>query len=180
MTLISAEAYVPFPRALVYTTYRDKLVELVSYLPNVRRIEVKSRHREDGLIHFVNEWYGGGEIPIIARAFLDEAMLSWTDLATWNESEFKSEWHLRTHAFTEAVYCVGTHRFQEANDGTLIESNGELVIDPRQLKGVPQLLAGKVGQIVEDFLSQKIAPNLLQVSEGVRQYLEQVEKRSVT
>ena len=180
MTLISAAAHVPFPRALVYTTYRDNLVELVSYLPNVRRIEVKSRHQEGGLIHFVNEWYGGGEIPLIARAFLDEAMLSWTDLATWNESEFKSEWHIQTHAFTEAVHCVGTHRFREVDSGTLIESRGELAIDARQLKGVPQLLAGKVGQLVEDFLSQKVAPNLLQVSEGVRQYLEQAEKRSAT
>ena len=176
MTIISAKAHVPFPRPLVYATYRDKLSELVSYLPNVRRIEVKSKHQEGRLIHFVNKWYGGGEIPPIARAFLNEAMLSWTDLATWNESEFKSEWHLQTHAFTEAVHCVGTHRFQEADDGTLIESCGELAIDPRQLKGVPQLLAGKVGQIVEDFLSQKVAPNLLQVSEGVRQYLEQAEK----
>ena len=172
--IISVDTRLLFPRSLVYATYRDKLVELVPYLPNVQRIEVKSRREEGGLIHFVNEWHGGGEIPVVARAVLSEAMLSWTDLATWNESEFTTEWHVKTHAFTEAVRCVGVHRFKEADDSvTLIESRGELAIDTKQIKGVPQLLAGAVGSTIEDFLSKKIGPNLLQVSEGVRHYLEQ-------
>ena len=171
--IISVDTRLLFPRSLVYATYRDKLVELVPYLPNVQRIEVKSRREEGDLIHFVNEWHGGGEIPVVARAILSEAMLSWTDLATWNESEFTSEWHVKTHAFTEAVRCVGVHRFKEVDGVTLIESRGELAIDTKQLKGVPQLLAGAVGSTVEDFLSKKIGPNLLQVSEGVRHYLEQ-------
>ncbi len=175
--IIFAEARIPFPRPLVYSTYRDKLVELVPYLPNVRRVDVLARRQEGGLIHFVNEWHGGGEIPVMARAFLSEAMLSWTDLATWNESEFTSEWQIKTHAFTEAVRCIGVHRFKATDSSTLIESRGELAIDAKELKGVPQLLAGRVGHIVEDFLSQKIAPNLLQVGEGVRQYLERNQKR---
>ncbi len=174
--IISADTRIPFPRPLVYATYRDKIVELVPYLPNVRGIEVKSRREEGGLIHFVNEWHGGGEIPVIARAVLSEAMLSWTDLATWNESEFTTEWHIKTHAFTEAVRCAGVHRFKEAGSGTLIESRGELAINPKQIKGVPQLLAGTVARTVEDFLSSKLEPNLLQVSEGVRHYLEQSQK----
>lgn len=174
--IISANTRIPFPRPLVYATYRDKLVELVPYLPNVRRIEVKSRREEGGLIYFVNEWDGGGDIPVVARAVLSEAMLSWTDLATWNESEFTTEWHIKTHAFTEAVRCAGVHRFKEAGSATLIESRGELAIDPKQIKGIPQLLAGTVAHTVEDFLSSKIGPNLQQVSEGVRRYLEQSQK----
>lgn len=166
--IIKSSVYLPFPRLLVYITYRDKLVELVPYLPNVCRIEVKLRREEGGLIYFMNEWHGGGEIPVVARAVLSQAMLSWTDLATWNESEFTTEWHIKTHAFTEAVHCAGVHRFKEAENDTLIETRGKLAIDTKQLKGVPQLLAGTVGRTVEDFLSKKIVPNLLQVSEGIR------------
>lgn len=175
--IISVDTRISFPRPLVYATYRDKIVELVPYLPNVRRIEVKSRRQEGSLIHFVNEWHGGGDIPVVARAVISEAMLSWTDLATWNESEFTTEWHVKTHAFTEAVHCAGVNRFKEADGVTLIESRGELAINTKELKGVPQLLAGMVGRTVEDFLSQKIEPNLVQVSEGVRHYLEQSQKR---
>lgn len=171
--LISADTYIPFPRPLVYATYRDRLAQIVPYLPNVRGIDIKSRREEDGLIYFVNEWHGGGEIPPMARAVLSEDMLSWTDIATWKESDFTTSWRVKTHAFTEAVSCSGINRFKEADNGTLIESRGELKIDTKQLKGVPQLFAGPVGRTVEDFLSQKIEPNLLQVAAGVRYYLEQ-------
>ena len=171
--IISADTHIPFPRRVVYATYRDRLRELVSYLPDVQSIEVKSRVEENGLIHFVNEWHGGGEIPVVARAIISEAMLSWTDFATWNESEFTTMWRIKTHAFTEAVYCAGKNRFIEKNGGTLIESRGELTIDTTQLKNVPQLLVGPVARTVEDFLSKKIEPNLQQVGKGVRLYLEQ-------
>ena len=177
--IISAEARIPFPRDLVYATYRDKLVDLIPYLPNVRQIEIKSRRSEGGLTKFVNEWHGGGEIPVMARAVISETMLSWTDFATWHDSEFITNWRIETHAFTEAVNCAGKHRFLNDGNGTLIESRGELSIDARQIKGIPPFFADKVGQTVEDFLSQKIAPNLLQVSEGVRQYLEHQRRQGV-
>ncbi len=175
--IISANAYIPFPRPLVYATYRDKLTELVSYLPDIRGIDIKSRREEGGLLHFVNEWHGGGEIPLVARAVLSEAMLSWTDIATWNESEFTTVWRINTHAFTEAVHCTGKNSFLEMENGTLIENRGVLTIDPKQIKNVPQFLAGTVSQTVEDYLSKKIEPNLHQVAEGVRLYLEQKQKK---
>lgn len=175
--LISVNTYIPFPRPLVYTTYRDKIVELTPYLPNVRGIEVKSRYEEGGLIHLVNEWHGGGEIPVLARAVLSEAMLSWTDFASWDDSEFTTVWRIQTHAFTEAVNCAGKNRFIEDNSGTLVESRGELTINPKHIKGVPQLLAGSVAHTIEDFLSKKIEPNLLQISEGVRHYLQNVQRQ---
>ena len=174
--IISANIYIPFPRPLVYTTYRDKLIELVPYLPNVRQIEVKSCREEDGLTHFVNEWHGGGEIPVLARAILSEAMLSWTDYATWNNFDFTTEWQIKTHVFTEAAHCVGKNCFLESGSGTQVVCRGQLTIDPKQITGVPQFLAGRVGQTVEDFLISRVEPNLLQISEGVRQYLEQSQK----
>lgn len=170
--IISTKVHVLFPRLLVYTTYRDKLLELVPYLPNVQRIEVKTRREENGLIHFVNEWYGGGEIPMLARTFLSENMLSWTDHATWNNFDFTANWCNQSHVFAEAVYCAGKHRFLEDGTGTSIESLGELIIDPKELTGVPQFLAGQVAKTVEDLLSKQIKSNLLQLSDGVRRYLE--------
>src|SRR5579883_2326273 len=174
--IISADTYVPFPRPLVYTVYRDKLLEVVPYLPNVRQIEIKSRLEEDKRVHFVNEWHGGGDIPAIVRTVLSEAILSWTDFATWDESNFTTVWRIKTHAFTEAVHCVGKNTFLEKNGVTLIESRGELIIDTKQIKNVPQLLVGSVGRSVEDFLGKKIEPNLQQVAEGVRLYLEQKQR----
>ncbi|MBF2008887.1 MAG: hypothetical protein IGS49_26420 [Chlorogloeopsis fritschii C42_A2020_084] len=170
--LISADTRIPFPRSLVYATYRDKLVELIPYMPNVRSIQVKSRREEDGLVHSVNEWHGGGEIPLAARAVISEDMLSWTEYNTWNEDKFIVEWQIKTHAFTEAVHCAGKNRFLADGNSTIVESRGELIIDPKQIHGVPQFLLRSVVHLVQDFLGKKIEPNLFQMSEGVRQYLE--------
>jgi hypothetical protein len=170
--LISADVRISFPRALVYTTYRDKLPAVVPFLHNVRGIEVKSRREENDRIYLVNEWHGGGEIPLAARAVLSESMLSWTDFATWNEAEFDTDWRIETHAFTEAVRCAGKNRFLVDGDRTLIQSRGELIIDPRQIHGMPSMLAGMVGEMVKDFLSKKIGPSLQQTGEGVQHYLK--------
>ncbi|GAB4345134.1 MAG: hypothetical protein OHK0047_38350 [Leptolyngbyaceae cyanobacterium] len=170
--IIKSSVYLPFPRSLVYTTYRDQLVDLVPFLPDIRQIEVKSRHEADGVIHLVNEWHGGGEIPVLARTILTQAMLSWTDYATWNEAEFTTDWRIEPHAFTKAVHCAGKNSFLEEGNGTRIVCLGELIIDPSKT-GVPFFLADKVAHMVEDFLGKRIEPNFLQISEGVRHYLEQ-------
>ncbi|MFO0570042.1 MAG: hypothetical protein U0263_30645 [Polyangiaceae bacterium] len=168
---LEADSTLAFPRPLVYATYRDKLVELVEFLPNIREIEVKSRKDDGKRVEFVNEWHGGGEIPAAARAVLSENMLSWTDYAKWNEDEWSCEWKIETHSFTEAVHCAGKNRFVEIDGKTRLEIRGELAIDGNKIKGVPKLLAKTVSRAVEDLLVKKITPNLLSVSDGLAKYL---------
>lgn len=171
--LLSADASLLFPRAVVFATYRDHLPDLVEFLPNIRRIEIARRDDRGAITELVNEWHGGGEIPAAARAFLSENMLSWSDYATWNQDEWSCAWRIETHAFTEAVRCAGQNRFVEVDGGTRLEIRGELTIDGAKLKGVPRLLSKKVAAAVEDLLVKKITPNLISVSDGLRQYLEQ-------
>ena len=171
--LISADLRLPFPRSLVYLTYRDKLVELVPFMPNVRSVEVKSRRQEDERIYCVNCWHGGGKIPLAVRSVIGEAMLSWTEYDNWDESNFTLLWRIETHAFTAAVFCAGKNRFLEDDGTTIIETRGELRISPEQLEGFPESLRGKVASIVENFLGKKIVPNLIQMSQGVHSYLQQ-------
>jgi hypothetical protein len=170
--IISLDTRIPFPRPLVYATYRDKLVELIPYLPNVRSLEVKSRCELGGEIHCVNEWHGGGEIPSAVRAILSEKMLSWTEYNVWNETDFSLKWKIETHALTKAVLCTGENQFIEDGQITVIKNRGTLIIDPKKIEGFPGFMTGQIARIVEDFLGQKIKPNLLQMGEGVRHYLE--------
>ncbi|PAX60116.1 hypothetical protein [Brunnivagina elsteri] len=169
---ISTDTRIPFPRQIVYATYRDKLTELVRYIPDIRDIKVKSRKEANNMIYTVNEWHGGGDIPMAARALLSEDMLSWLEYNTWNEQEFLLEWTLETRAFTEAVYCAGKNSFIEDGNNTIIQSRGELKIDPNKIHGAPSFLTGQIARVVEDFLASKITPSLLQMSEGVKKYLE--------
>jgi hypothetical protein len=170
---LRADARVPFPRPVVFAVYRDELASLVHYLPNVRGVEVASRDvdRGRGIVKIVNVWHGGGEIPKVARSVLREAMLSWTDRATWDEAAFTCDWTIETHAFTDAVSCKGRHRFVDEGDATRLETRGELVVDAGKVGAVPRLLAGRVSRLVEEFLAAKIEPNLAEVSRGLARYL---------
>jgi hypothetical protein len=84
------------------------------------------------------------------------------------------EWRTETHAFTEAVQCMGTNRFvEEGVDRTLLEIRGTLAIDAKKIRGVPSFLAGKIGRGVEEFLVSKIQANLVETAKGLEKYLEE-------
>jgi hypothetical protein len=174
---LRADAHIPFPRDVVFAAYRDDITKVLAYLPNVRSIEVKSRKDDGPVAELVNVWHGGGEIPAAARAVLSEAMLSWTDYASWDSAKLRCDWRIETHAMTEAVTCKGFNAFLEESPGkTLLEIRGTLEIDAKKIRGVPGFLAGKVGRTVEEFLGGKIQPNLVETAKGLTKYLEELKK----
>jgi hypothetical protein len=174
---IECDTCISFPRSLVFATYRDQLLNLIPYLPNVHKIEIKSRREVQGQLFCINHWHGGGEIPVIARSIISDDMLSWTEHNIWDPVTFTLVWRIETHVFTKAVNCAGENRFIEDGSGTIVENRGHLIINPQQLEGVPELLRGQVASVVENFLVQKTTPNLLEMGQGVQRYLETLEGR---
>jgi hypothetical protein len=174
---LRADAHIPFPRDVVFAAYRDDITKVLAYLPNVRSIDCKSRVDDGPRAELKNVWHGGGEIPAAARAFLSDAMLSWTDYAKWDSEKLTCAWRIETHAFTEAVTCQGLNTFKEDGPGkTLMEMRGTIEIDAKKIKGVPGFLAGKVGRTVEEFLGHRIQPNLVETARGLTKYLEERAK----
>jgi hypothetical protein len=174
---LRVDSRLEFPRDVVFRAYRDEMPALVPYLPNVRAIDVVSREEDGDVVRIVNVWHGGGEIPRAAHAVLNERMLSWTDRATWRESDKSCAWKIETHAFTEAVHCEGTSRFLEDGPGaTLLEMRGTITIDAKAIHGVPRFLASGVARTVEDFLGKRIEPNLRDLAVGLGRYLAQRSK----
>ena len=168
---IQADDRVPFAREIVYRTYRDRLVDLVPYLPNVASIEVRDRADEGDVVRFVNAWRAKDEIPQVARSILRPEMLSWLDHATWRASEWTTEWRIEMGSFADAVDCRGKNEFVEDRGATLIRIRGDLHIDLRLVRGVPRILAGTVGPVVEKFVVAMITPNLSKVSRGIEKLL---------
>ena len=156
----------------VFRTYRDRLADLTAYLPNIRRIEVRSREERGSVVELVNEWEGGGDLPAAVRSFLSESVLAWTDHATWDESALSTQWRTEVRAFTGAVQCRGANRFLAApGGGTRLEIRGELTVDGSKIPGVPRLLSKTVGGTVEKVLVGRIGPNLVEVAQGVGKLL---------
>lgn len=170
---IESDSVIKYPLETTFRTYRDELPQFAPYLPNVRSIRVDSREEQDGIVRLVNVWEGGGDIPKAVRGLLRENMLAWHDYATWDETEMRCDWHIKTHSFEEAVRCSGTNRFVPIDDvRTRLEIRGDLNIDLKKVRGVPSFLAGSLGGTVEQFMVKQITTNLTSVAEGLTAYLD--------
>ncbi len=169
---IRTDVTLSFPRERVFATYRDRLEELLPHLPNLRGLRVASREERDGEVRLVNEFRGGGDIPSVARSFLRESMLSWTDHATWRAAEWVCAWRTDVHAFPGAITSAGTNRFVEAGGKTRIEFRGQLTCDASKVPGVPRLLAMSINGTIEKIFVEKIGENLVEVGRGIGRLLE--------
>jgi hypothetical protein len=173
---IEADARISFPRTLVFSTYRDRLPQLVPHLPNVESITNAEREEKpggrEGVVRLLNLWKAKADVPKIAQAVVKPEMLAWKDHAVWNENEWTCEWRVETHLMTEAVRCQGKNRFLDEGATTKLEIRGDLEIDLAKFKGVPRFLAGSVGPVVEKFIVTLLTPNLLSVSKGLESFLQ--------
>jgi hypothetical protein len=170
---LRADAPIPFPTETVFTVYRDDIVKVVPYMTNVQAIDIRSRKDDGPVVEFVNEWRGGGEIPAALRAIVSDAMLSWTDYASWNAKDLLCNWRIETHALKEAVHCHGVNRFVDDGHGkTRLEIRGTFEVDASKVRGVPKFLAGKLGRTVEEFMVTRIQANLLETAKSLTKYLE--------
>ncbi|MBZ0253625.1 MAG: hypothetical protein K8I02_09830, partial [Candidatus Methylomirabilis sp.] len=161
-----------YPREVVYRTLRDKLPEVAAFLPDVERIDVKEHAVEGPRVRFVNEWHASAEIPKVAQAFIKPDMLSWTDYALWDETDWSTEWRLETRFFKDKVKVGGRNFYKEEGGRTCVCVRGDLKIEA-SVPGVPKLLQGKVAGEIERFVVRLITPNLTSLTKGLRKYLEQ-------
>lgn len=169
---IHADVDLLHPRNRVFETYRDRMVELVEFLPNIRAIRVISREDRGADVLLVNEWVGGGDIPAVARAVLKEEMLRWTDHATWHAGDYTVEWRTDVHAFPGAVKAAGKNAFVETPRGSRLEIRGELTCDSAKIPAVPRLLARTVNAAAEKILVSQIGHNLAEIGRGVAKLLD--------
>ncbi len=173
--LINASVYLPFPRSLVYATYRDNLLDLVGQMHNVKSVKLKSRQEQGAVVQQTYVWHGKSDIPGMMQAFISQDLLTWDDFATWKNDEFVTDWRIQPHAFSEAIVWTGQDRYLESGNGTKIESKGELRIDPHRLQGVPSFFSGQVSHIAEEVLAKQAEPNFLEMSRCVKAYLEKTQ-----
>lgn len=170
--LIAVDAVIPHPRPRVFATYRDRLTDLLEFLPNIRAITILSRVDRGDEVDIVNDWVAGGDIPAAARSILSESMLRWTDHVTWFERDYRVAWRTDIHAFPGAVKTAGQNRFVEVPEGTRFEMRGDFTVDATKVPGVPRLLAKSAGAAVEKVMVAQISRNTVELARGVGRLIE--------
>lgn len=172
---LEADARIPFPREVVYSTYRDRLPELVPHLPNVEAITVQKREDAPegraGVTKLLNLWKAKGDVPKVAQGVLKPEMLAWLDHATWDQNAWTCDWRIETRMFTENVRCSGHNTYEEVDGETILRIRGHLEVNLKGIPGVPGFLAGKVTPFVEKFIVDLLTPNLLSVAKGLEGFL---------
>jgi hypothetical protein len=170
---LRADARIPFAPSRVFAACRDRMPDLLPYLPSIRSIAVKQRAQRGPLVDNAVEWCSGRDLPGPLRALLGPSLLSWTDYATWDEGSLSCVWRTETHAFPGAVRCGARDRFLgDGAGGTLIEIRGALEVDARKMPTVPGLLAERVGRAMESYLVRKIESDLGKTAGGLARLLE--------
>ncbi|CAC5344301.1 MULTISPECIES: hypothetical protein [Planktothrix] len=163
---------IPFPRPLVFSTYRDNLMDVVNSLPNKNDVKLVSHRVEADKVYTVYDWQSDEDIPALIENILKQDKLRWTEYDTWNNQDFTLDWQIKTQAFTEAFQCSGKNTFLEDKNHTLIQTRGEIQLDPNKIDGVPDFLKTQLASLFEQILGSKLEPNLIDMGKGVQKYLE--------
>jgi len=172
---IQADGLVHHPRELVFRTLRDRLGDIVAFMPNVTAIDPIDRVEEGpGRHSIVNVWHGEGAIPAVARRFIKPNMLQWTDRAVWDEAAWTCEWDQETAFFANRVGCSGRNHYVEVEPGvTGIEIRGTFSLRLKGLAGLPGPLARRATPAVERFIVGLITPNLATTAAAAEQFLSE-------
>jgi len=168
---IHSESIIRFPLKKVYETYRDRLPEIASYIPDIREIEVVRREPRDKGPFVLNVWKAENRIPKVAQKVVKPEMLQWQDHADWDDTNTHVDWRLVIPAFEDQVRCSGRNAFFAHGDATRVVLLGELDIDIKRIPGVPRLLAGRLKPQIEQFIIKLVQPNLEKVNGSLERFM---------
>lgn len=164
---------IPHPRTVVFSTHRDKLIDLVPYLLQIESIQCESRTEEGAMIRMINHWQASAEdIPAPIRPFLKPERLSWVDRAAWDGAKWRCDWEITISALPEAVTARGSSIFLAEGEETIVQMTGEFLIHPDRIPGVPTFVAKATAPTLERFIVGLLQPNLRRSNQAVRQYIE--------
>ena len=170
---IHSASVLPFPRSLVYETYRDRLSAIAEEMTDIRKIDVLARtDGTDGTTRIHNRWYAQVTLPSVAERVVKQEWRQWDDHAVWKDDAFVVDWRLEIPTFGDQVQCSGRNSFTAVEGGTQVALEGDLQINIKKIPGVPSILLRRALPEVEKFIARMIAPNLEKVNEGLQTVLE--------
>ncbi len=174
---IGGKERVTHPAKEVFLAARDKMVDMLPYLPNVEGIEVVERTEESGMVTLLNHWKGSpDDVPKAMRAFVKPDMLRWKDYADWMEDDLCCLWRLETFVATGFFECSGrTEMIPDGDDACFFTLEGNLSVYPEKIVG--RLLAkGVPSGMIEKFIANLLEPNLTSMAKAIQSYLDEKKK----
>ena len=172
--LLEASEIINRPLIEVFPLVRDNLKELVPYMANVSRIDMINKEEADGKTFITNHWYAIAEMPGLLQKFINPDILSWKDIAVWDNQNFKVDYTLESFLANDLFDAKGTNSFTAINENqTKLTLHCEVKIYADKVPGVPKLLAKKVTPLAEGLIKKILTPNLTALGKGLNQYFSE-------
>ena len=163
----------PHPLDLVFEVHRDKLEELVEYLPNIESVETVSRVEEGSVTRLENHWTGASsDVPAVIRPLIKSEYLTWIDRAEWDAETHRCKWEITINALPGAITARGENAFREEDGETIVDMTGEFIVHPERIPGVPAFVAKRAVPALEKFVVGLVQPNLRKSNAAVVEYIE--------
>ncbi|MCB9673832.1 MAG: hypothetical protein H6737_01870 [Alphaproteobacteria bacterium] len=163
----------PHPRDLVFQTHRDKLLELVEYLPNIDKVETTKREEDGAVVRLENHWTAAQtDVPAVVRPLIKAEYLTWVDYAEWDEEHYRCRWRLELNVLPGVIEAHGENVFLDEGDETVVNMTGEFVIHHERIPGVPAFVAKSAAPALEKFIVGLVQPNLRKSNAAVVEYID--------
>ncbi len=163
---------VPYSLEDVFSTMRDKLPDLIEYLPDVKSITCDVREELPGnKLKLVNKWMLENRIPKALAKFIKPEQLGYIDHAEWDNDGHFVDYRLEMIFLSEYIDVHGRNYFTAEGDGTKVRLTGELNLDLARHPMLPKFLAKSITGQVEKLVLALVKPNLVKVNRGVEKHL---------
>jgi len=162
---------IAYPLDTVFPTFRDKLVEMSAFYPNIEEVRVEQREEKGDEVRQVATWVAKAQLPGPLEKLVPQTSRRWLDNAVWHNAEHYVSWRIEPAMFAEATSLTGETRFTASTDMTRVTMKGRLDIDPRKIKGVPAIVAKRLLPTIEKFVSSTIKKNFMDGNRNTEKYL---------
>jgi|SRR5262244_1644171 len=175
MKTFKSIAVVKYPLALVWTTVRDRLPELVPLMDDIDSVTVVERIQDpDGTVRLVNLWQAKLQIPPMLTSVIRPDRLAWTDRAEWRSERYECHWRIEPQFLPDQTQYAGMTRYEAAigGRGTRVTFEGQLDVPTRGLLDSSLLLEGALAKGVESVVTTLIPKNFQKLAQTLSIFLD--------
>ncbi|MEQ1503973.1 MAG: hypothetical protein ABMB14_17155 [Myxococcota bacterium] len=161
-------------RGVVFAAHRDELEAIARYLPDVEKVELRSRSKgARGLEEQVHWWTGSpSALPVFVRPMVPPHLLQWSQRTTWDPATHTASWTIEVPGLGPAVVAGGTNTYVDEGSTCGIGIVGDFAFHPErvpQLAGIPAAAV----PMVERMVVKLIVPMIERTGAAVARYLDE-------
>ena len=162
-------AVVKRPSSEVFEIVRDRLVDLVPMVDDIKTIEMLERHDlGDGIIEFANRWTAAQRVPDTVARVVETDEIAWIDHNLWSASEMTCRWTIEPCILTEHIHCAGMTTSEPAmgGRGCRVTLEGTFDLAPAALARFSGALRRPATSLIESMVSTIIPRGTRKLAEA--------------